>query len=48
MALKLGPGDNVLGAHLFLGGTTLVFFYNNVSKHLAFEIVAIMLPTFIT
>ena len=46
MALKLGPGDNVLGAHLFWGGgTTLVFFYNNVSKHLVFEIVAIMLPT---
>ena len=26
VALKLGPGDNVLGAHLFLGGDNTCIF----------------------
>ena len=42
VALKLRPGDIVVGAH-FTGGATIVYFYNDVSKHLVFEIVGIML-----
>ena len=47
MALKLGPGDYVLGAHFYTAGgggggeKVIVGFYHNLCKHLVFELSAL-------